>query len=161
MRSPLSGSGPAVLGAQLIIWVALRRAEQQKSSKYSDVVVPGICKLLTLATESGGRNNGTVNQPCPYHPRGGKEGGQAVWALRGALVLGGPVLRTWKERLLLQAVLQAVALQAQRLRCLLQKKPRTAVEMVQELSQLKGLKDAGILHSPKVRDLKAKILSGD
>ena len=60
VRSPLSGSGPAVLGAQLIIWVALRRAEQQKSSKYSDVVVPGICKLLTLAIETGGHNNGTV-----------------------------------------------------------------------------------------------------
>ena len=38
----------------------LRRAEQQKSAKYGDAVDTGLCHLLTLATETGGRCNDTA-----------------------------------------------------------------------------------------------------
>ena len=41
---------------------ALRRAEQQKFTKYGDAVATGLAHLLTLATETGGRCNDTATE---------------------------------------------------------------------------------------------------
>ena len=60
VRSPLTGNGLATPGAARRNGAALQRAEQQKVAKYGDVTELGLCHLLTLGTETGGRCNDTV-----------------------------------------------------------------------------------------------------
>ena len=57
VRSPLTGEGLAIPAAHRVNGVALKRAEQQKAAKYGDVCQSGLCKLVTLACETGGRWN--------------------------------------------------------------------------------------------------------
>ena len=61
VRSPLTGEGLAIPAAHRVNGVALQRAEQQKEAKYGDVSASGLCKLVTLASETGGRwNDGAI-----------------------------------------------------------------------------------------------------
>ena len=55
VRSPVRGNGRAHPAAASRNGVVLGRAEGQKSSKYKEAVDSGLCELLTLGCEVGGR----------------------------------------------------------------------------------------------------------
>ena len=60
VRSPLRGNGEAYPTAAQVDGAVLKRAEQSKKDKYSDIEAGSMAELLTLGVEVGGRWNDTA-----------------------------------------------------------------------------------------------------
>ena len=76
--------------------ISLSRAEQQKRAKYGDATASGLCELLTLACEVGGRWNETATDlvyklavyKSQYVPLSLRRSVELAWVDRWASMLG-------------------------------------------------------------------------